>query len=82
MLIQVMGLNRITRASPSLVHVPGSRILEGRWGLEHLAIGIPQGRGRGMAYLRKFAEDAKSEGLVRRAAQRAGLRGSADPGAP
>ncbi len=58
--------------------LPGSRILDGRWGLEHMAIGIPKGRERGMAYLAKFAEDAKSEGLVRRAAQRAGLRGTAE----
>lgn len=58
--------------------LPGSRILDGRWGLEHMAIAIPKGRERGMGYLGKFAEDAKSEGLVRRAAQRAGLRGTAE----
>jgi len=56
--------------------LPGSRVLAGRWGLEHLAIGIPKGRDQGMAYVRKFAEDAKSEGLVKRAADRAGLRGA------
>jgi polar amino acid transport system substrate-binding protein len=59
--------------------IPGSRILEGRWGLEHMAIGYPKGRDAGTAYLRKFAEDAGSGGLVRRAAQRAGLRGTAAP---
>jgi polar amino acid transport system substrate-binding protein len=57
--------------------LPGSRVLEGRWGAEHLAIGIPKGRDKGMTYLRKFAEDAKAEGLVTRAAERAGLRGMA-----
>jgi polar amino acid transport system substrate-binding protein len=56
--------------------LPGSRVLAGRWGLEHLAIGIPKGRDQGMAYVRKFAEDAKSEGLVKRAADKAGLRGA------
>jgi len=60
--------------------LPGSRVLDGRWGAEHLAIGIPKGRDKGMAYLRKFAEDAKAEGLVARAAQRAGLRGTAQSG--
>jgi polar amino acid transport system substrate-binding protein len=57
--------------------LPRSRILDGNWGLEHMAIGIPKGRERGMAYLQSFAANAKSEGLVRRAAQRAGLRGLA-----
>jgi polar amino acid transport system substrate-binding protein len=56
--------------------LPGSRMLDGRWGLEHLAVAIPKGRDQGMAYVRKFAEDAKSEGLVDRAVERAGLRGT------
>lgn len=59
--------------------VPGSRVLEWRWGLEHLAIAIPKGRDQGMAYVRKFAEDAKAEGLVTRAVERAGLRGTVKP---
>jgi polar amino acid transport system substrate-binding protein len=59
--------------------LPTSRVLDGRWGLEHLAIAIPKGRDPGMDYLRRFAEDAKREGLVKRAAERAGLRGSAVP---
>ena len=57
--------------------VPGSRILGGRWGLEHMAIGVPQGRAAGQAYLVSFAADVKAKGLVQRAAQRAGLRGLA-----
>jgi hypothetical protein len=31
-----------------------------------------------MAYVRKYIEDAKSEGLINAAIQRAGLRGAAD----
>ena len=57
--------------------LPGSRVLEGRWGLEHLAIAIPKGRDAGLAYMRAFAETAKSEGLVAHAAARAALRGVA-----
>lgn len=57
--------------------LPGSRVLEGSYGLEHMALGIPKGRDQGMAYLRQFIEEAKSGGLVERAAERAGLRGSA-----
>jgi polar amino acid transport system substrate-binding protein len=59
--------------------IPGSRILDGRWGLEHMAIGYPKRRDAGAAYMSRFAEAAQSEGLVRRAAQRAGLRGMAQP---
>jgi polar amino acid transport system substrate-binding protein len=54
-----------------------SRVLDGRWGLEHMGIAIPKGRDQGLAYLRQFAEDAKAEGLVKAAAERAGLRGMA-----
>ena len=57
--------------------LPGSRVLGGRWGLEHLAIAIPKGRDAGFAYMRTFVEDAKSEGLVERAAARVALRGVA-----
>jgi len=56
--------------------LPGARILDGRWGVEHMAIGIPQGRQQGMAFLRKFVEDAQREGLIRQAIERAGLRGT------
>lgn len=57
--------------------LPGSRILEGRWGLEHMAIGFPKRREAGKAYLDAFAADASRSGLVTRAADRAGLRGLA-----
>lgn len=59
-------------------NVPGARVLDGRWGLEHLAIAVPKGRGVAAEYLRAFADAARSEGLVRAAAERAGLRGTAD----
>jgi len=36
---------------------------------------MPKGRDLGMAYARQFVEDAKFEGLVRAAIERAGLRG-------
>jgi polar amino acid transport system substrate-binding protein len=57
--------------------LPGSRVLDGRWGLEHLAIAIPKGRDAGFAYVRTFVEDAKSEGLVAGASARVALRGVA-----
>jgi len=57
--------------------VPGTRVLDGRWGLEHLAMAIPNGRNAGLVYMRAFLDDAKSEGLVARAAARAAIRGVA-----
>ncbi len=59
---------------------PGSRILDGAWGKEEFAIAIPRGRDAGLSYMRAFAEYARSDGLARRAADRAGLRGTMPDG--
>jgi len=56
--------------------LPGSRVLDGRPGSEQQAMAMPKGRVLGAAYARKFVEDAKSEGLVKAAIERAGLRGA------
>jgi polar amino acid transport system substrate-binding protein len=58
--------------------MPGSRVLDGRIGVDDVAIALPKGRETGMAYVRKYVEDAKAEGLIKAAVQRAGLRGAAD----
>ena len=55
--------------------MPGSRILEGRWGVEHIAIAIPKGRESALGYLRRFVEEAQTSGLLAEAVERAGLRG-------
>ncbi len=57
--------------------LPGSRVLDGRYGVEQVSLAIPKGRELGMPFLRQFVDDAKSTGLVAAAAQRAGLRGMA-----
>jgi len=56
--------------------LPGSRMLDGRWGLEQLAIAIPKGRESGMNFVRKFATYASDSGLLQSAVLRAGLRGT------
>jgi polar amino acid transport system substrate-binding protein len=56
--------------------LPGSRVLDGRPGIDPHAMVIPKGRDLGLAYARKFVEDAKSEGLVTAAIERAGIRGA------
>ncbi|GAB3471244.1 transporter substrate-binding domain-containing protein [Polaromonas eurypsychrophila] len=57
--------------------LPGYRVLDGRWGLESLAIAIPKGREAGMPYLRQFARDAQSSGRLSAIVAVAGLRGLA-----
>jgi polar amino acid transport system substrate-binding protein len=62
--------------------LPGARVLEGRWGLEQLAIAVPQGRRAAAPWLQAFAADVAAKGLVQQAAQRAGLRGAVAATAP
>jgi len=54
----------------------GSRVLEGRWGTESMAIAIPKGRAAGLVYLKQFARDVTSTGQLKSMIQRAGLRGT------
>jgi polar amino acid transport system substrate-binding protein len=58
-----------------LNELPGSRVLDGRPGIDPHAMAMPKGRDLGVAYARQFIEDAKSDGLVKAAIERAGLRG-------
>ena len=56
--------------------LPGSRVLDGRPGIDPHAMAMPKGRDLGGAYARKFVENAKSEGLVKAAIERVGMRGA------
>lgn len=55
---------------------PGSKVLDGRPGIDPHVMAVPKGRDAGAAYARKFIEDAKSEGLVKAAIERVGMRGA------
>lgn len=55
--------------------LPGSRILEGRFTAVQQAIGTPKGRPEGYAFLRRFAADIKSSGLVAQLIERHGIQG-------
>jgi polar amino acid transport system substrate-binding protein len=57
--------------------LPNSRVLDWRWGLEHLAIGVPKKRESAHEFLSKFVEEMQQSGFVKSAASRAGLRGLA-----
>jgi polar amino acid transport system substrate-binding protein len=55
---------------------PGSRVLDGRFLVEPIGMGVPKGRNSlAAAYVGKFVEEAKATGLVKSAIERAGLRG-------
>jgi polar amino acid transport system substrate-binding protein len=56
--------------------LPGSRVLDGAAGVDPHAMVMPKGRGPGVAYAHKFIEEAKAEGLVKGAIERAGMRGA------
>ena len=58
--------------------LPGFVVLSDRWGLEQLALAVPQGRAQGMPLLREFADDMVRSGQVQAMARRAGLRGMAN----
>ncbi len=62
--------------------LPGSRVLDDRPGVVPQALALPKGRNpAALEYARKFVADAKADGTVRAAIERAGLRGVvvADP---
>jgi polar amino acid transport system substrate-binding protein len=56
--------------------LPGARILDGNWGLEHMAIGVPKGREQALPFVAGFAQEVQASGLVAQIQQQAGLRGA------
>lgn len=56
--------------------MPGSRVLDGRWGAEQLALAVPKGREAGLPVLEQFAQTQRASGALQQAIQRAGLRGA------
>lgn len=57
---------------------PGSRVLDGRFLVEPVGMGVPKGRKPiAASYVGNFAEEAKAANLVKTAIDRAGLRGVA-----
>ena len=57
------------------MRLPGSRVLEDRYGANSVAMAVPKGHAKRLAYISDFVEEAKASGLVQRAIERAGLRG-------
>jgi len=56
---------------------PGFRVLEDRYGANLLAVAVPKGHARRLAYVSEFIEEAKASGLVQKTIDRAGPHGVA-----
>jgi len=56
--------------------MPGARVLDENWGLEHMAIAIPKGREQGRPFVGSFVQEVQTNGLLERIQQEAGLRGA------
>jgi len=56
-------------------HMPQSRVLADRFGVNRVGIVIPKGNAGRLSYFSEFVEQAKASGLVQRAIERAGLQG-------
>jgi polar amino acid transport system substrate-binding protein len=55
--------------------LPGSRVLEDRYGANINRMVVPKGKAGWLAYVSEFVEEAKASGLVEKAIARAGPRG-------
>jgi len=56
--------------------MPGARVLDGNWGLEHMAIAIPKGREQELPIVGSFVQEVQSNGLLAQIQRQAGLRGA------
>ena len=59
----------------SASRLPGSRVLEDRYGANLIALAAPKDQIGRLAYIREFVEEAKASGLVQRFIDSAGLHG-------
>ena len=56
--------------------MPNARVLDGNWGLEHLALAIPRWREEGLHVVETFVKDVQSSGSLDQIQREAGLRGA------
>jgi polar amino acid transport system substrate-binding protein len=56
--------------------LPGSRVLDGRYGSNLIGIAVPKGHPDRLAWISAFAEQAKASGLVQQALDQMGWRGA------
>ena len=56
--------------------LPGSHVLDGRYGSNLIGMAVPKGRAGRRAWISAFGEEAKASGLVQQALDRMGWRGA------
>ena len=87
-LLRAGHADALAQARPVLLdyssQLPGSRVLQERYGAYLLAMALPKGQAGRLSYITELIEEAKASGLVQRAIERGGLRGIqvAPPGNP
>ncbi|MET0869218.1 MAG: transporter substrate-binding domain-containing protein [Pseudorhodoplanes sp.] len=59
--------------------MPGAKVLDGRWGVEHMAAAVPKGREGAHDDVRKFVAEIQKIGLLSQAIKQSGLRGFVPP---
>jgi polar amino acid transport system substrate-binding protein len=59
--------------------MPGARILDGNWGLEHMAVAMPKGRESALPFVNGFVAEVQSNGSLEAIEKQAGLRGAVMP---
>jgi polar amino acid transport system substrate-binding protein len=79
-LLRTGKADAMASARPTLLaystQLPDSRVLEDRYGANINRMVVPKGQAGWLAYVSEFVEEAKASGLVQKAIDRAGPRGS------
>lgn len=87
-LLRTGQADAMASARPTLLEystqLPGTRVLEDRYGVNINRMVVPKGKAERLAYVSEFVNEAKASGLVQKAIERAGPRGVtvAPPGNP
>jgi polar amino acid transport system substrate-binding protein len=76
--VQVMASTRLVLLEFS-THLPGSQVLQDRYGANINRMVVPKGNAGRLAYVGEFVEEAKASGLVQKAIERGGTRGVTVP---
>lgn len=78
-LLRTGQADAMASARPTLLEystqLPGTRVLEDRYGANINRMVVPKGKAGWLAYVSEFVEEAKASGLVQKAIDRAGPRG-------
>jgi polar amino acid transport system substrate-binding protein len=72
--VDAVAGNRVTLPSTAK-ELPGSRVLEDRFGKQELVLFVPKGRPAALAYVQEFVKQSIASGLVQKIIDRSGKPG-------